>query len=399
MNKSLRLLAAGMITLMMAVPAAAGAAPFDLASTGLSASGSAQQLGNPKSYGSEKVTVSLPEENPVIDGVNPITGEPFSGAYQPTLVNIDTHPNALPHWGVSSADLIYELPIQADGSTRSLALFMGDYPDSAGPVRSARIPMCSLREMWGGVYCFYGYQGGSTSVSDWVKKYSSVGKLVYPYLDGISKHSDWFPRSSDSHHVAPYNVRLDLNAVRSSYTESPTPHPFTFTGTGLDHGEDVNGIVISYKTTNPAYVSAYQYNESTGLYDRYRNGEPYVDANNGEACSYANVIVVRTDITWMNNNNSRPVIRLHGEGVCEIFQNGKYIRGTWARNSTDTKKLDRRMVFLDDQGNELPMKAGKTFIQIVDNAQPVVVVADGAIEGSVTPQEQRNEVGTKSKKK
>lgn len=395
MNKSLRLLAAGMLTVLMAVPAVAGADTFDIASTGLSASGTAQQLGKPSSYGSEKVKISIPDENPVVDGVNPITGEAFSGSYQPTLVNIDSHPSALPHWGVSSADLTYEMPIQADGSTRSLALFMGDYPGSAGPVRSARIPMCSLREMWGGVYCFYGYQEGSTSVKDWVKKNSSVGKLAYPYINGISKNSDWFPRSNDSNHVGPYNVRLDLSAVKSSYTENPKAHPFIFTETGLDHGEDVNGVVISYKTTNPAYVSAYEYNESTGLYDRYRNGAPYIDANNGEACSYANVIVLRTDITWKNNNNSRPVIRLHGEGVCEIFQNGKYIRGTWARNSTETKNLNNRMVFFDDEGNELPMKVGKTFIQIVDNAQPVVVVADGSIAGSVEPQAQRKEVGTK----
>ena len=70
-----------------------------------------------------------------------------------------THPAALPHWGAASADLIYEMPIQADGSTRELALFMGDCPDGAGPVRSARVPMCSLREMWGGVFAFFRMAG------------------------------------------------------------------------------------------------------------------------------------------------------------------------------------------------------------------------------------------------
>lgn len=33
------------------------------------------------------------------------------------------------------------------------------------------------------------------------------------------------------------------------------------------------------------------------------------------------------------------------------------------------------------------MKVGKTFIQIVDNEQPVVVVADEAVSGSVEPAE------------
>ena len=375
-KKTMMLLLCAALLLAPALSLAAG-----FTGGGLTLSSAPQQLGTPEA-GSASVTVSLPGENPAVSGVNPITGEPFSGAYQPALINIDTHPGALPHWGVSAADLIYEMPIQADGSTRSLAVFMGEYPDSAGPIRSARIPMCSLREMWGGVYCFYGYQGGTTSVEEWVRQYSAVGKLRYPYLNGMGENTAWFTRSSDSHHVAPYNVRLDMNALRENYTASATPHPFLFSGTGLERGEQADGVVIEYKTTSPAYISAYQYNEATGLYDRYRNGEPYIDANNGQACAYANVIVIRTDVTWMNGNNSRPVIRLNGQGACEIFQNGRYIRGTWARDCTENSNLQSRMVFLDENGEELPMKVGKTFIQIVDNEQPVVVYSNSAIAGA-----------------
>ena len=209
-----------------------------------------------------------------------------------------------------------------------------------------------------------------------------MGKLRYPYLNGMGENTAWFTRSSDSHHVAPYNVRLDMNALHENYTASATPHPFLFSGTGLERGEQADGVVIEYKTTSPAYISAYQYNEATGLYDRYRNGEPYIDANNGQACAYANVIVIRTDVTWMNGNNSRPVIRLNGQGACEIFQNGRYIRGTWARDCTENSNLQSRMVFLDENGEELPMKVGKTFIQIVDNEQPVVVYSNSAIAGA-----------------
>ena len=159
-KKTMMLLLCAALLLAPALSLAAG-----FTGGGLTLSSAPQQLGTPE-VGSASVTVSLPGENPAVSGVNPITGEPYSGAYQPALINIDTHPGALPHWGVSAADLIYEMPIQADGSTRSLAVFMGEYPDSAGPIRSARIPMCSLREMWGGVYCFYGYQGGTTSVEE-----------------------------------------------------------------------------------------------------------------------------------------------------------------------------------------------------------------------------------------
>ena len=393
MKKLICTMLALMTALLLALPALAA----DFSASGLTASGTAQQLGKAKDSGGKKITVRVPAENPVVDGESPLTGEPFFGDTNLVLANIDTHPRALPHWGVAAADIIYELPIQADGSTRSLALFLTEHPDSVGPIRSARVPMASLREMWGGTYCFYGYQGGrdSNNVKDWVTANSARKKFAAPeYLNGMTKNSQWFPRSSDQSHVAPYNVRMDMNAVLSGGTAQANLHPFIFTDEPLDRGEDVNGIIISYKQTSPAYVSAYQYNEATGLYDRYRNGAPYTDGNTGEACAYANVIVLRTDISWASGNPSRPVIRLNGQGVCEIFQSGKYIRGTWVRDCTETKNLKNRMVFLDENGDELPMQRGKTFIQIVDNGQPVVVLADQKIEGSVEPQEQRLTIGT-----
>ena len=390
--KKVTLILMAMLFSMLAVCSAW--AEFDISQSGLIVSGEAQQLGKPESYGSEKIKVPVPDENAAQSGINPITGESWQGDYRPVLVNIDSHPRALPHWGVASADLIYELPIQADGSTRQLALFMGEYPEIAGPVRSARIPMASLAEMWGAPYYFFGYQGGTTSVKEWVQKYSANRKFSYPYTELMNKKKGvWYDRTSDGNHVAPYNVTLIMDKVKEEYNVSPKMHSFLFDDTGLTRGERVNGVVIPYKTTSPAYLTAYQYNESTGLYDRYRNSEPYTDMLTGQGTSFANVIVIRTNVSFMNGNPSRPVIRLNGQGVCEIFQNGHYIRGTWVRNCSETKNLNNRMVFLDENGNELPMKVGKTFIQIVDNEQPVIAVSDEAIEGSIEPQVQRLMIG------
>ncbi|MFR5796610.1 MAG: DUF3048 domain-containing protein [Christensenellales bacterium] len=145
---------------------------------------------------SRKITVDVPGENPVEDGVNPLTGESWYGNYYPILVNIDAHPEALPHWGVASADISYEMPVQADGSTRSAMLFMGTIPAYAGPVRSGRVPMGSLREIWGGAWVFYGWQnwanGNNTvvDVDDWALSVHSdarqKGRWVFPFVEGPS---------------------------------------------------------------------------------------------------------------------------------------------------------------------------------------------------------------------
>ena len=356
-----------------------------------------QELSSKGITSSMNISVNIPGENAFEDGVNPITGEKWYGKYQPIGVNIDAHPEALPHWGVSSADIIYEMPIQADGSTRSYALFMGEIPSYAGPVRSGRVPMGSLREMWGGAWVFYGWQtwyaanNTVVDVVDWATKAHSdarqKGRWVFPFIEGTERnYADLFHREKDGQHVAPHNVQIDMKAVEALFTEEPPMHPFLFTEDGLDRGVNVSEITINYKTTKPAYVSSYRYNEMTGLYDRYRNGEAYYDALNGVSTSFANVIVVRTDVSWYNGAAQRPVIQLVGQGTAEIFQNGKYIRGTWVRShaakADDFDSLASRMVFLDENGDEIPMKVGKTFVQIVNNDQAVIVMADEMLEGA-----------------
>ena len=148
---------------------------------------------------SMNVTVNIPGENPVVDGINPLTGESWKGSYTPIGVNIDTHPKALPNWGVSSADIIYEMPIQADGSTRSFALFMSEIPAFAGPVRSGRVPMGSLREMWNSAWVFYGWQNTVVNagrlivdVDSWALNMHSDarqgGRWVFPYVEGTERN-------------------------------------------------------------------------------------------------------------------------------------------------------------------------------------------------------------------
>lgn len=361
------------------------------------------QLPTAGTAASLNVTLQVPEENPAVDGVNPLTGEVWYGNYTPILANIDTHPDGWPHWGVSSADITYELPLQSDGSTRSVALFMGEIPSYAGPVRSGRVPLGSLREMWDSAWIFFGWQNGPdenkkdlvVDVDDWALNLHpdarQNGRWVFPFVEGTERNYDsLFHRENDSNHIAPHNVQIDLKAVEALFTRQSVMHPFKFTETGLEYGADVSHIRIEHKTTSPAYISEYYYNEMTGLYDRYRNDQQDYDALNGMTLSYANVIVLRTDVSWYNNNPSRPVVQLVGQGSAEIFQNGKYIRGYWTRakgqgkaDSLDPQTLASRMVFYDDQGQELALKVGKTFIQVVDDEQAVIVDSKQQITGGV----------------
>ena len=341
---------------------------------------------------SDVVTRNIPPENPAERGVNPLTGEAWNGFYHPIMVQTDADPNALPHWGVSSADILYELPLHQAGNTRQVALYMSEIPSIAGPVRSARVPMASLREMWGAAWVFCGIQSDWRDVNTTIDVHDFTsyfhpdckqgGRWVFPFMDGTdAQYLTLFSRQRDRMHVAPHNLAIDMRGVESLYAHEPMMHPFVFTDEPRTDGTEVSGITITYRDKSPAFVSSYVYDRGRDKYLRYREGMPYIDGLNDESCEFANVIVVYTDVSWYNGNNSRPVIRLLGEGTADIFQNGRWIRGVWVRGAVrgkqdmmDPAAQQSRMVFLDEFGNEIKMQRGKTFIQVVDEHRLDVAV-------------------------
>ena len=54
-------------------------------------------------------------------------------------------------------------------------------------------------------------------------------------------------------------------------------------------------------------------------------------------------------------------------GCAEIFQNGKYVRGAWTREEADS-----RLVLVDEDGSELRLQRGKSFIVITNDVSDVV---------------------------
>lgn len=339
-----------------------------------------------KDYSTTVTAIKVPvEDNPVIAGENPLTGEAWEGQYKPVMTTIDTHPEAYPLWGVGSADIMFEMPIQQDGSTRGLALYMSEIPEGSGPVRSARIAAASLREIFNAPLVFYGMRTvTSTSVKDWWKKYHKEcwvnGKFDYPLIDLMQGRYNvgYYQRVKDGHQN-PHNVLVDVATIRDMGTTNAEPVVFLFNDEGLTSGAEVNSITIPYKDN---YVPAYLYDEKQGVYYRFNNGEQTIDGLTNQPVTFSNVILLRTNITWKGTAGA--VIPLIGQGVCDIFINGYYQRGTWVRASSkkanEEDSIDERIVFLDENGEELVLKRGSTFISIMDNEQEVDIAAVGDVQ-------------------
>lgn len=323
--------------------------------------------------------------NPVIEGESPTTGLPWTGRYQPILVQIDNSYGGVDkvrHWGINDADVMYETLLASNGTTRISALFSDKMPESAGPVRSSRLAHAWIRQEWQAGFCFYGVQAAKyTNVREEFAKLGVRNKLGILFDGSAGSNKPWkkfYARVSGL--GSPHNAEVNVAAVQELIDPSvyaAVPRPFLFSDTKPVEGEYAEYIWIENprkQSVSPSYV----YNVEENVYYRYVGGEPYYDKELGPETghqAYANVIVERCD-TSFEFGGECPVtpVALHkgvAKGNADIFMGGRYIAGYWMRTG-----MDERTVFLDANGNEIVFQRGKTFIQVVNNNAEVTYSCD-----------------------
>ncbi len=283
------------------------------------------------------------------------TGLPTDHEYKAMAVNFDNSADARPQVGMSKADVIYEIEIANGGYTRYTAIFNDEIPELVEAVRSARIMHADVALDWTATFVhFGGQQMAGSNVYDYFK---STGLNRF---DGLSDSKNFY---RDSKRVAPYNVFGRLLQMYDA-TEAPaaeTVHtPLTFSAENPTiKGESVSVFRIPYGEKIGFYPS-YEYLKDEGVYRRYYNRQDMTDGADGSTYDFENVIVMYADYSWYDGASDRPIVALTGTNKCEYFIGGKHFTGTWTRSS-----VNESTSYLDDEGNVVAFKPGKTFIQIV----------------------------------
>ena len=348
--------------------------------------------------------------NPVIEGESPTTGMPYDtdARYMPMLVQIsnsevsDTYEGSLTFtaaeklargqeltkadakskkistagigarapWGGQYADIVYEGILYRDGATRITFLFNDALADggelTAGPVRSARIGHVLLREEWGGGIAYCG--GPRAEENNIAAMFAELGASEKGVTFNIETN---VKKGNFNHRVkgvkAPDNLSVDVVGLQSLIPETTvaTPHPFLFT----DVSPYTDGYEMAYSINmdwgHKKWISHFVYDEANNLYLRYSGEAPYMtyaaaddrEEDNMEQLSFSNVIIQRVEYEYTNNNRIMPVMQSVGKGNADIFIGGRYIPGYWVR-----EEIESPTVFFDDQGNEIQLTRGKTFI-------------------------------------
>jgi hypothetical protein len=303
--------------------------------------------------------VSQPEipEGPL----NPLTGEagyPESAVgKRPVAVMINNINAALPHRGLSDADILYEVAVEG-GITRMLAVFadLDSIPD-VGPVRSARHYYTDFVAPYDAIYVHF---GGSTPGK------AAIQNRGIDNIDGLIYGTTAFTKDNwrAQNRGVEHSYFIDGAAIRSvaekrGYSlEGDAAAPFVISQEKIEPAQKSGGVYVKFSGyTNSEFI----WNAETGLYEKLRNGEAHVDENTDRQLQFANVVVLSTSITSYDGGDLREVALNSGSGW--FFTGGGYEEISWKKGN-----YQNQFSFTKKDGSPIEGNVGPTFIAIIDQS-------------------------------
>lgn len=306
------------------------------------------------------------------EGVNPLTGleveNPDLLKRRPVIMKVSNHQiDYQPHWGLSSADIVFEYYI-GWGANRFAALFYGQDVDKVGPVRSIRRVDGQLGSLYEAVVGSTG--GNQEKVLPYLENYISGRYFTDKYLcpgvcdDGRNMVYSVFGNTAAlSNYFRQYNVHLD----------DPQLYGMAFRGDAPEGGQKADSAWVYWSYAD---YSQWVYDEESEKYVQWVMGEstanvfkPLIDQNTGEPLEFANVVFLKTYYT--EHEGTLHTVDLIGntEGrTAIVFRDGQAYEVIW-KTSANNKPIQ----FFDAEGNAFPFKPGNTWIVILGQSSPLEI--------------------------
>ncbi len=275
---------------------------------------------------------------------------------RPYAIMINNIQAAIPQSGISKASIIYESPVEGS-ITRMMALFeKPDHMKKIGSVRSCRIYFAYFSLEWDSIYCHYGQ-------SKYAKKFLKSKKI-----DNICSWNGEgaYYRTNDKpapHNCYTFGKGLLKQRKKLKYKKH---HKNTFQGhfkfadidkpIELANGKDAIKVKVGY-SYNHAY---YKYDKDNHQYYRYQYGQKHIDAKNNKQLHVSNIIIQYVKTKLYPDNKSLNMT-LSGDGKGWFITRGKAIKIKWHKD----KQKSGQTKFYDENGNEIVLNTGKTFVNIV----------------------------------
>lgn len=285
----------------------------------------------------------------------------FAIGKRPVAVMVDNVTDALPQYGLSAADLVFEAPVEGD-LTRLMALY-GDLTKIPNicPVRSCRyyFPILAV-----GYDAFYAHWGMDDTIAR-----DTLNSLDIDSMDGMDNDFLIFGRDQERinsgisrEHTAYFEGTkfADLLGAQRLELKAEKKHlAFAFQEKGKKvpaAGEAKNQVVIDFG----ASATKMNYDATSDTYLMHHNDAPQMDAHTNKQLSFTNVIVLETDISVRDDVGRKNVNWKGGPQY-----NGYYISGGHVQKIHWSKSDEYAYLKLTDESNqELRINRGKSYIAL-----------------------------------
>jgi len=305
----------------------------------------------------------------------PLTGKPLklgSADKRALLVKIDNVPLARPHYGLTQADMVFEILVEGF-ATRLAVVFHSQDPQTIGNIRSARLADRSLTPMVRGALV---YSGTSAYEMPLIQGDAVNGK----YVDLSADYTTGYYRVT--FRPGPYNMFTSAAAMRQAIAAHGADKPQQIPAWGFlaytDHVASIAGMAGAAPATQLTIpyredisLVKYQYDPQTRTYARFQNNAGKavrdIDAVNDQPIAAANVAIIHTEIWEVPEivdagGAHAHDMRLLGTGAATIFRDGLRQDGTWSR-AADTDPF----VFKNSAGEKILLDQGQTWVHVVPN--------------------------------
>lgn len=315
------------------------------------------------------------------DDYNSLTGMPYpdeeSRARVNLLVKISNYPPLVrPQTGINMADVVYEYEAEG-GVTRFAALYRSQAPELVGSIRSGRLMDMELLTMY---RANLAYSGTSEPIQKlFLSNYPY--RLVSPFIgdaqgDGEAGCTEnpfcRIPQEGKAfeHTLFGNTKRMWEIATARGTNKGYKAKGFAFSDAPEAGGDPVNDIFIDWYGQTDA---RWQYDETTGRYIRFTDGQPHFDKGDGEQIWADNLVVIvvpvddSPDIFPEGANYLSIEVQLwHPEETflyqALVLRDGQLYQGYWDRPN----KEEGTALFLVHGNNQpIPLKPGRTWVSVV----------------------------------
>ena len=302
-----------------------------------------------------------------VEKMSPFTGKelpPETWLKRPKRViafKIDNNINARPQSGLQEADAVHEILVEG-GMTRFLAFFYDNTSKYLGPIRSARPTDPTMVRPYGGTLVVSGATAGLIP---------SIRELGVPVLEEQSSPV-MFRISSRN---APHNLYADTELVRQRiedrgfYFLQPGPgplYPFGLNQNNWNDGADKITIKYSEFTTVIWKLDGDKY--SRFIVDSYSNNKEATahnfisqDGNYTDILKTETIVVLQGPL-YKDKATTLPSVLTVGVGNAYVFNQGKYIEGSWRRGD-----ITEPFVLTDINGNDIQVPPSTQWVHILPN--------------------------------